>query len=201
MNNPYRIERRAVWCCTPFAGFTLIELLVCLSCVAILCLIAIPDMSDWLRKNKVEATSHYLKSHLALMRTEAINRSAPIALCRATSDSLCAGHGLRGKRQWQQALLFEDTNNNRLWESSTEPLIRVLAFDASVRVVWNRGDLIRYQASGYLNPSTLGSFYVFSDHDLSEGKRLVAQMTGRVRTASLSSSDQGSLSAWLAEGG
>lgn len=60
------------------AGFTLVELMVTVSVLAILLMIGVPSMTDWIRNNEVRAVANTLQSGLRTAQTEALRRSRQV---------------------------------------------------------------------------------------------------------------------------
>ena len=67
-------------------GFSLIELAVTLVVLAILVAMAGPSMSEFLRKNRVAATTNGLIQAANYARAEALRSGYPVTLC-ATADA------------------------------------------------------------------------------------------------------------------
>lgn len=83
MKNPYSNIRRFV------TGFSLIELMVTLAIAAILLMIAAPDMSSLVERNRVETYRTDLISDISFARQEAITRNQPITLCSSDDGASC----------------------------------------------------------------------------------------------------------------
>lgn len=56
-------------------GFSLVELMVAIAIFALLTVIAIPSLSDWMRNTRVRSSAEALRAGLALARGEAIRRN------------------------------------------------------------------------------------------------------------------------------
>lgn len=113
-------------------GFTLIELMVALAILAVLSMVAAPNLSDTLKRNRVDSTVRELAGALAYARTEAASRGIPVVFCRSndvasstatTPPSCVAAAGASPTDGW---IIWEDSNRNGTLEFiSGEPLLRV----------------------------------------------------------------------------
>lgn len=61
-------------------GFTLVELMIVLALLSVMALIAIPNFTEFTRRNQVQATAEELKAFITMARTEALTRRAPVTL-------------------------------------------------------------------------------------------------------------------------
>jgi len=178
-------------------GFTLLELLITLSILSILMFVAIPGLNQWVADGKVAETSHRLRAALALAREEAIRRGYRVTLCVSTDAQQCAGGARNGWYDWPQVLLFKDENQDRLLAGNKDELIRSLSLLRGGQVIWNRGQSTVYEADGSLLGGSNGSFYIFDPQAVAEGSKLVLQMSGRARQATLSSSEIAKIDQYL----
>ncbi|MGB0467583.1 MAG: GspH/FimT family pseudopilin [Pontibacterium sp.] len=178
-------------------GFTLLELIMTLGIISILLLVALPNLGVWVRESRVQTTANRLQSVLSLARAEAVNRGYRITLCASDTGTRCNSNKRQGKYIWRFALLFQDTDENRLYDSATDELIRHMILSDKVEVLWNRGESTVYQGDGSLLGGSNGSFYVFDAAEPADGLRLVAQMTGRVRRQTLGNTELAYLSEYL----
>lgn len=160
-------------------GLSLLELLVALVLVVLLTTVAVPSFSALLEKTRQESVAERLKTHLALARIEAVSRQQWITLCRTEDGEQCVDDALSGTTQWQGALMFIDTERNRMVADSNQ-LLRVDHFTKPVSVHWNRGDSLTYQPDGSVTGFSNGTFRIKSGQSESE-HRLVISMAGRVR--------------------
>lgn len=73
-------------------GFTLIELMVTVAILAILAVIAIPNLQDFLVRTQRQQVTSEIVSGLALARSEAIKRATPVTLAgKATGAQALQG--------------------------------------------------------------------------------------------------------------
>lgn len=81
-------------------GFTLIELMVTLAVVAILSLIAVPNMRAIIQNNRVMTLSNDFLSDINLARSEAIKRVVNVRICTWDSTSTPSAPACNGGGNW-----------------------------------------------------------------------------------------------------
>ena len=137
------------------AGFTLIELMVTLAVAAILMAVAIPNLRDFLRNNRLTGGVNDLLHSIQVARTEAIKRQqGSVVVCGTTNPAAgtaaltCTYDTFRG---W---FVFQDLNSN--WQRDAgEPVIEThTLIDASVTVKPDaNGNIVSFGPSGFANPA------------------------------------------------
>lgn len=103
-------------------GFTLIELMIALLVLSILAFVAVPSIQPLILRNRLTTETNRLIGDLAYARSEAILRSANVAICTSDNRSTCDGSA-----NWTKPLLvFVDANldNTRDPMDPNEPVLR-----------------------------------------------------------------------------
>lgn len=179
----FRLACRKERCC----GFTLPELLIVLALI-ILSISSMGALTSWVENSRVDTTILNLRAALYSARAEAITRGGRVAICRRSNGILqqCAGTSALGKPDWSNGwLIFWDVDQDRVFDPDNGDLIlRVFpSAHPSVKLHWNRGDYIAYQASGMLHSGN-GTFCIGVNDGSDSLKEIVIFRTGRARVSS-----------------
>lgn len=73
------------------AGFTLVELMVTVAVVAILAMVAAPNMASFLDRNRVVGAGEAVLAQVQLARTEAVKQGANMTVVFLTGADWCVG--------------------------------------------------------------------------------------------------------------
>lgn len=118
--------------CDRQSGFTLIELMITLIVVAVLMGIGVPNLRTFIQNSRITTQGNEMLASLALARSEAIKRSAPVVVCPSAAPTAaaptCSAGGI-WERGW---LVFADATdpatkkgNNTFAEAEGDILLRI----------------------------------------------------------------------------
>lgn len=166
-------------------GFTLIELIVTLLVLAILFLVALPNLSGFVAQSRLDSVKNKLISSIALARSEAIKRGVPIAICRKDADpaQTCNGNAVTGSKDWSNGwMIFLDEDNNQT-AASAEILKVYGEIDDASTIQFSLGDVIVFDNLGLLDTASTGDeeFAIGDSGDSTIGAGLSIRPTGRIR--------------------
>lgn len=160
-------------------GFTLIELLVTITIAAILAAIAVPNLSDFIKNNRLTTTANDLLADLALARSEAAKRGQPVSVCPSSNGSACtAGSWTNGR------IVFSDSGSSGTVDGS-DIVIRITESSSAGISIANSGfantSHIRYTPSGAMSTENTnpGKFKICDDRNGAFGKQVSISNTGR----------------------
>ncbi len=164
----------------PDGGFTLVELLVTIALLIILVTVALPGMSSYVADIESWSTANQQQSLLSYTRNEAIRCSCEVVMCSWDGADGCTGNAASGTLQWTAgALVYRDLDRDRVLDKGTDPVLRVLAFEPSVTVTWNKGERLIYEGDGSVRGASNGTFTLTRSG--SDPRKLILSRPGRVR--------------------
>lgn len=159
-------------------AFTLVELMITLLVVAILASVAVPAYQTMVKNNRLTTQVNELVTALLYARSEAVKRSAPVAVCASTDEATCSG-----TNEWETGWIVFIDEDDDLTVDATANIIRIhggLDGDNTARAFDGGGSALaalNYNAEGMSN--NRGSFRFCDDRGKAEGKVLEVSGTGR----------------------
>ena len=123
-NHP-RITMRA-------GGFTLIELMITISIVAVIAMIGIPAMGDFILNNRIRSQSGNLMLQLTHARSEAMRTASRVTICPGQVSDVTGDPVCNGTTAWENGWVsFVDTNKDPEENSGEKPLLISTALDGN----------------------------------------------------------------------
>ena len=158
-----------------FRGFTIIELMVTIAVVAILSMIALPNLNNFTVKMRVDNEITELHRLLLTARNESISNGIDVTLCPLVADE-CTTH-------WGNELsVFIDSNNNGRFETgSGDRLIKIKAAIKSNDKLQYGKTRVTYAPTGFIaNTAGTTPFSYCPQEDATLSRGIVVSTSGRV---------------------
>lgn len=167
-------------------GFTLVELIVAIAVVAILSIIALPSMSNFLVKMRVDNEITEMQRLLLTARNMAINTGKNTTVC-PLSSGVCTTN-------WQNEIsVFTNESNtadNNKYDSASENLIKIKASIKSGDKLQFANASITYKPSGrLLTPTVARSFSYCPKGKMDNSRGISLSISGRSYTSSDTDND------------
>lgn len=105
-------------------GFTLTELLIVMVIAAIMAMIALPNMSQWIASRRIASHAERIANLLRFSRGEAVRLNLPVYICPAQveKDGTVNNKCDSGKKG-QGMLAFGDKNGNKTYDGDTADVL------------------------------------------------------------------------------
>lgn len=154
-------------------AFTLLELMVTLSIVAIVMAIAVPNMSQFVKNDRLTSYTNTLISDLMLARGKAVQRNQPTIVCASNNQTSCTNTNF--KDGWIAGIDID--NDGTL--SNADELIRVQnAISGDIDYVDNGLNLILFDSRGFA-PNSSGQISICDNRGVNKAKSISISPTGR----------------------
>jgi len=174
------------------AGFTLLELMIAIAVGAILLVLALPDFTTALQKNRIGSAADQLYVSLAEARGEAVKRRSAVHICPSADNDSCRNDG-----DWSDGwLIFVDTNDNNLRESG-EPIIKAvpgtsLASGVSLGNEVAVANFVAFEATGAtIGTGTSGAFWICHSNSSVPSRQINVSLSGRIEDTTRTQTDCG----------
>lgn len=173
IKNPYICARVPI---VGFYGFTLIELMVTLAVVAILAMIAVPNLRPIIENNRMISLTNNLISDINTARSEALKTGTNVGICMSQSGTACDG------ASWQAGrMIFVDANNNSIFDAG-ETVVRAQSGlnNNTLNTTTLPNPLIFSSRGLPYNFGAGGNFLLCDDRGPTHGRSIQISPTGRV---------------------
>jgi len=141
------------------SGFTLIELMVGVAMLGIISAVALPNLSEFLIKMRVDNEISELNRMILTARNTAVNMGQTVTLCPLAADNSCSDN-------WgEQLSVFIDLDDDDVFDLvDGETLVKVKAAIGSMdRLQYTQTVPVTYEATGLL--STANGNFIFCPED------------------------------------
>lgn len=174
------MRRAGAW-----SGYTLIELLMALAISAVLLTVAIPNLRDFVRENRLRGAVNSLTFDAAYARSEAIKQVTPVILCKSIDGASCAtAVGTSWSNGW---IVFLDADRDNIRDTTPAPGERILVVrekpkgDLTITTPEFQ-DFVAYRPDG--SPNRSGRFEVLDGRGDSHTRVVCVSAIGRIRAQS-----------------
>ena len=121
-------------------GFTLIELLIVITIAAVMAVIALPNMNQWIASRRAASQAEQIANLLRFARNEAVRLNLPVYICpvKIKSDG-SPNNGCDSKYAGNGMLAYADKNEDLRYQNDT--------VDLSIRSIILNGDTDKVEYS------------------------------------------------------
>lgn len=114
-------------------GFTLTELLIVMVIAAIMAMIALPNMSQWIASRRIASHAERIANLLRFSRGEAVRLNLPVYICpvQVKKDGT-ANNKCDSSKKEQGMLAFGDKNGNKEYNDTADVLLRSVVLNDDI---------------------------------------------------------------------
>jgi prepilin-type N-terminal cleavage/methylation domain-containing protein len=160
-------------------GFTLFELLIGIAILGIITTIALPNLSEFLVKMRVDGEISQFQRMFLTARNGAVNTEQTVTVCSLDTSNTC-------QNNWTKEItVFTDINNNGIYEpAGNEEILKIKDANTSDDTIKYDNARVSYSPSGLLNGTFQGTlkYCPKSFADLARGITITSR-SGRIYTS------------------
>ena len=174
-------------------GYTFPELLVTLSVVAIMLSVAVPNLSNMVRDNRLVTELNLVMTNIHLARNEAAKRDVRVILCRSANPNFpvptCGG----SEKDWSTGyLVFTGEDGNNTYQAGTDTLLGIgqpaqEGVKLRTTTAWNNN--LEINSNGTLNESSTAIMVLCDDRGNSNGRQITIPLSGIPRMYAINTED------------
>lgn len=173
----FGVEMKNTYCLkvkyTKQLGMTMIELLVTVAILGATLAIAMPGMTTFITKNKVDAQTIELQRLLLSARNASINSGQPVTVCPLNGNACSAN--------WQNEIsVFINGDDPATYNVADDELVKIKAkIEDSDKLTFSDGNSIVYLPTGRIQNAANVSFVYCPSGDTSLARGVEISLSGR----------------------
>ena len=163
-------------------GFTLIELLMVVAIVGILAVVAVPNIGQFIKNNRIKSKMYDLLNSINQARTEAVKRKDTVTVCRSNdiATPACAGAANTWTTGW---IVFEDEGGDGGFDAGTDTLIASSSAATGTVTIMATANYLMYNPDGTRRKdgtgNTITRFAICDDRGIEIGRQINIPQVGR----------------------
>jgi len=160
-------------------GFSLIEMMVVMLLIGIIAAIAMPNVDEFVRGERMKSQANDLVSDIALARAEAMRTGGRVTICPSSDESSCSSDWAAGR------IIFIDTDKDMETDPGEEILRIRSVLPGNNTLVWSGGvQRLQFRSnglpSGGITSGTLDSFKLCDGKIAGRGRLINVSSLGNV---------------------
>ncbi len=131
---------------TKQSGFTLLELMLVITLMAVLLVVGLPSLQDFVRNSRMSSSANDIISDFNFARSEAVKRRVAVTLCKSQDGAACDTDDTDPFNRWiifiddEDPAIIEATDGNGAVDGA-EPILRDRALPESITVVTDADEI------------------------------------------------------------